>query len=124
MQTIKSETNKRYAVAHNGEGVVHYAELQQGQEFATGQPYVRKPETEQELEKDVDELKGVPNYYKAQKYGELYLLADVNERYAKPVFDHQDGHELEDAPFNISTHGDYLYDKQTQTWVKKQDTRL
>jgi len=117
MQTV-TYNDSQYAVAHNGEGVVHFAELQEGQEFATGQPYIRKPETEQELEKDVDTLKGIPNYYKAQKYGELYLLADVNERYAKPVFDHQDGHELEDAPFDIITHHLWRYDKHNRNWVK------
>jgi len=117
MQTV-TYNDSQYAVAHNGEGVVHYAILKQGQEFATGQPYVRQPATEQELEKDVDELTGVPNYYKAQKYGELYLLADVDERYAKPVFDHVDGKELEDVPFDIETHHLWRYDKHNANWVK------
>jgi len=117
MQRITYNDNQ-YVVDHNGEGVVHFAILEEGQEFDTGQPYVRQPETEAELEKDVDQLTNVPNYYKAQKYGELYLLADVNERYAKPVFDHQDGHELEDAPFDIETHHLWRYDKHNANWVK------
>jgi len=117
MQTVTYKQSK-FAVAHNGNGVVHFAELQSGQEFATGQPYVRQPATEAELEKDVDELKGVQNFYKAQKFGELYLLAEVNDRYLKPVFDHQDGHELEDAPFDIETHHLWRYDKHNANWVK------
>jgi hypothetical protein len=36
----------------------------------------------------------------------------------KPVFDHQDGHELEDTPFDITTHQLYRYDKNIGAWVE------
>lgn len=117
MHTV-TYNDSQYVVAHNNNDVVHYAILEPGQEFSTGQPYLRQPDSEEELEKDVDELTGIPNYYKANEYGELYLLADVNERYMKPVFDHKDGHEIEDAPFDISTHHLYRYDKNIQAWVE------
>jgi len=118
MHTFTATTEKRYIVAHNGNDVVHYAIVEPGRELSTGQPYVREHESEEELAQSVNELKGVDNYYEANKYGELYLLADVNQRYLKPVFDHQDGEELEDAPFDITTHHLFRFDKNIGAWVE------
>jgi len=117
MQTIQPD-KRTFFVCHDGEQVFHFGAVEAGKQVSTGQPYIRQHDTENQLAASVNELTEIPNYYQAKTYGELYLLANINERYMKPVFDLQDGHELEDAPFTISTHQEWRWDKHNANWVK------
>jgi hypothetical protein len=117
MQTIQPE-HKTYFVCHDGDKVFHFGMVEAGKQVSTGQPYIRQHDTEEQLAASVNELTGIPNYYQAKQYGELYLLADINDRYMKPVFDLQDGEELQDAPFTIETHKLFRWDKNIGAWVE------
>lgn len=117
MQTIQPD-KKTFFVCHNGGTVFHFGMVEAGRQVSTGQPYIREHDTEDQLAASVNELTGVPNYYQAKTYGEFYLLADVDDRYMKPVFDYQDGHELDDVPFTIETHQLYRYDKNIEAWLE------
>jgi hypothetical protein len=122
MQTIQPE-HKTYFVCHDGDKVFHFGMVEAGKQVSTGQPYIREHDTEEQLAASVNELTGIPNYYQAKQYGEFYLLADVDDRYMKPVFDLQDGEKLEDAPFDIETHQEWRYDNNKQTWIKRSDAK-
>lgn len=64
---IKKESEKTWYVAYNNNGVVHYGFVDSNQTMTTGQLFLDKFTTEEDMILKVDELKG-DGWYASQDY--------------------------------------------------------